>query len=223
MRLTEADHRRVSDAVAAAEAHTSGEIVTIVARSSDAYHDVALHWSVVAMLLALAIPAAWPAAAIRLVAPLVDPWSGPVPPSAAFAVALILAALVFLAARLALSSPALRLSLTPPSTKARRVRRQAMALFRAGAEQRTTGATGVLLYLSVAEHRAEIVADAGIHARVAPELWGEAMAVLVAAVKDGRPGDGLAQAIARIGTVLAEHFPRSDDDVNELPDRLIEL
>jgi putative membrane protein len=58
---------------------------------------------------------------------------------------------------------------------------------------------------------------------VAAEVWGEAMAALILAVKDGRPGDGLAEAVAHIGKVLAEHFPKTSDDINELPDRLIEL
>jgi putative membrane protein len=49
------------------------------------------------------------------------------------------------------------------------------------------------------------------------------MAALIAAVKQGRPGDGMAEAVAQIGKVLAEHFPRSEGDTNELPDRLIEL
>ena len=48
-------------------------------------------------------------------------------------------------------------------------------------------------------------------------------AALVLAVKDGRPGDGMAAAVTQIGSVLAEHFPRSDNDTNELPDRVIEL
>ena len=73
------------------------------------------------------------------------------------------------------------------------------------------------------ERRAELIADAAIHEKVTPEVWGEAMAALVAAVKDGRPGDGMAEAVRHVGIVLAEHFPRADDYRNELPDRLIEL
>ena len=115
------------------------------------------------------------------------------------------------------------MALTPGATKARRVRRGALALFRASAEHRTVAATGVLLYLSLDEHRAEIIADAGIHDRVSPDVWGHAMAALVSAVKDGRPGDGMAAAVEEIGVVLAEHFPRSAGNPNELPDRLIEL
>ena len=75
----------------------------------------------------------------------------------------------------------------------------------------------------LAEHRAEIVADAAIHGKVSPEVWGEAMADLVTRLRDGRPGEGMAAAVARIGAVLAEHFPRTAGDANELPDRLIVL
>ncbi|MBN9161020.1 MAG: hypothetical protein J0I07_08660, partial [Myxococcales bacterium] len=49
--MSEADHRIVTDAVAKAELKTDAEIVTIVARRSDAYHDVGLHWSLLFMLL----------------------------------------------------------------------------------------------------------------------------------------------------------------------------
>ena len=119
--------------------------------------------------------------------------------------------------------PAVRMAMTPGATKARRVRRRATELFRIGAESRTRAATGVLLYLSLAERRAEIVAERGIHARVAPEEWGQAMAALVRELRAGRPGEGMAAAVERIGAVLAEHFPRSADDTNELPDRLVEL
>ena len=113
--------------------------------------------------------------------------------------------------------------MTPRATKARRVRRRAILLFRTAAEARTRGRTGVLLYLSLDEHRAELVADSAINAKVAPEVWGEAMAALVTAIRDGRPGEGMAQAVAQVGVVLADHFPREADDINELPDRLIEL
>jgi putative membrane protein len=222
MRLSEADHRQVTAAVTAAEAATDGEIVTVVARRSDAYHDVALHWAVLAMLLALALLAAWPALAQAIHARIGDPWA-PASPGALYTIALVLAALIFLLFRLLLIWGPLRLALTPRTTKARRVRRRALELFRTAAEKRTRAATGILLYLSLDEHRAELIADEAIHSRVAPEIWGEAMADLVEEVKAGRPGAGMARAVERIGIVLAEHFPRSSGDRNELPDRLIEL
>jgi putative membrane protein len=132
-------------------------------------------------------------------------------------------AAVFLIVRYALAYMPLRMALTPGSTKTRRVRRRAIELFKVGAERRTAARVGVLLYLSLREHRAEIVVDEAITGRIAPELWGEAMADLVEEVKAGRPGAGMAKAVARIGGVLAEHFPKTAADRNELPDRLIEL
>ena len=53
----------------------------------------------------------------------------------------------------------------------------------------------MLIYLSMAEHKAEIVADEAIHAKVAPEIWGEAMAKLVAEVRHGRIADGMIDPI----------------------------
>jgi putative membrane protein len=132
-------------------------------------------------------------------------------------------ALTFLIVRYLLAWTPLRMALTPASTKDRRVRRRAVELFRAAAERRTVGRTGVLLYLSLQERRAEIVADEAIHAKVAPEIWGDAMAALLAEVKAGRPADGMLSAVELIGEVLAEHVPLGEADVNELPDRLITL
>lgn len=222
MRLTADDHARVTAAVAAAERTTDGEIVTIVARSSDAYHDAALHWAILAMLLVPAVLASVPALAHVAASPFADEWSEP-STATLLLVTLGAQALAFLLVRLLLSHRPLRLALTPHATKARRVRARAMALFSAAAEHRTTGRTGVLLYLSLDEHRAEIIADAAIHGRVSPETWGEAMGALLPELRAGHPGAGMAAAVERIGVVLAEHFPKTEDDVNELPDRLIEL
>lgn len=222
MRLTEEDHAQVTAAVTLAERETAGEIVTAVAARSDAYHDAALHWTVLAMLGVIATLAARPDWAIALWVLADRGWAAP-PAGAPLAVALVLATLAFLIVRFGLAYMPLRLALTPGATKTRRVRRQGLLLFRIGAERRTRGRTGVLIYLSLGERRAEIIADAAIHDRVAADVWGEAMSALLADVRKGRPGDGLAAAVAQVGRVLTEHFPREADDVNELPDRLIDL
>jgi putative membrane protein len=133
------------------------------------------------------------------------------------------ALLKFLAVLFILKWRRLRMLLTPGSTKTRRVRRRAVMLFKTGAERRTIGRTGILIYLSMAEHRAEIVGDEAITAVTTPETWGEAMAALIKDVKEGRPGDGIVAAVGLIGEVLAEHFPKTSEDSNEIPDKLIEL
>lgn len=223
MRLSAEDHAKVTAAVAEAELHSSGEIVTVVASRSDKYNDVAAHAGVLAAMLALALLATFPGIALWIDAHLHDPWAEHPSPAALFTTAFAAAALAFLAGRYALAHDGLRIALTPRATRARRVRARALTLFRSAVEQRTIGHTGVLLYLSLDEHRAELIADVGIHSKVSPETWGAAMAALVAAVKDGRPGDGMAEAVRQVGEVLAQHFPRATDDRNELPDRLIEL
>ena len=117
----------------------------------------------------------------------------------------------------------LRLFLTPAATKHRRVRRRAVAIFQAAAARRTTGRTGILIYLSLAEHRAEIIADEAILKVTDEHTWGEAMTALLTYVRQDAIGDGIVAAVQRVGVVLSEHFPRSATDSNEIPDELIEL
>lgn len=221
--MTEADHVRVTEAVAAAERASDGEVVTIVAPRSDSYHDVALHYAVLAMLLVPAAAAVVPQSSIDWGLALVLGWNASLSFRLLMLLILVKMAVVFLIVRFALSWMRLRMALTPAATKTRRVRRRAVELFRAGTENRTKGRTGILLYLSLLEHRAEIVADEAIHSRVEPEVWGEAMAVLVDEVKAGRTGEGMARAVEKIGEVLARCLPPTLDNPNELPDRLIEL
>ena len=223
MRLSEADHRRVSQAIAAAEAQSDGEIIAVTTDLSDAYHDVALHWAVLALIATLATCAAAPALLHFWFDLLFGGWQ-PEPSLAQLLTLLLFAAVLkFTAVLLILKYMPLRLALTPGATKTRRVRRRAIAIFKAGAERRTVGRTGVLIYLSMGEHRAEIVADEAITKVTTPDTWGEAMAALLVEVKAGRIAEGMAAAIERVGVVLAEYFPRSSADTNEIPDKLIEL
>lgn len=75
----------------------------------------------------------------------------------------------------------------------------------------------------MSEHRAEIIADEPIAQKVPAEVWGEAMAEMLDEIKAGRIAEGMAVGVRDVGFVLSEHFPRADDDENELPDRLIEV
>lgn len=223
MRLSDTDHEKVSKAIAAAEATTDGEIVAVATDASDAYHDVALHWAVAVLILVLAW-AAWRPDWLQWWFDAVFGGWRPEPTlSELLTFLMVLAVFKFTAALLVLKWRPLRLALTPGATKHRRVRRRAVAIFKAAAERRTVERVGILIYLSMAERRAEIVADEAITKVTTHEAWGEAMASLLADVRDGRPGDGICAAIQQIGIVLAEHFPKSADNPNEIPDKLIEL
>jgi len=221
--LNQADHDLVTAAVAKAERASDGEIVTVVAPRSDAYHDVGLHYAVLAMLLVPTGGALIPQAWLDWATGMVFGWNATLSFRLLMVLMLVKMAVLFLIVRYALAWMKLRMALTPAGTKARRVRRRAVELFKVAAEQRTKGRTGVLLYLSLLERRAEIVADEAIHSRVTPDVWGEAMAALIEQVKAGRPGEGMALAVEKIGAVLAECLPPTLDNPNELPDRLIEL
>lgn len=222
-RFSEADHALVTAAVAKAERSSDGEIVTIVAPRSDAYHDVGLHYAVLAMLLVPTAAAVVPQSWIDWGLGLVFGWNASLSFRLLMLMLVVAMAIVFLIVRFAFAWTPLRMALTPGRTRTRRVRRRAVELFRAGTEKRTKGRTGILLYLSLLEHRAEIVADEAIHSRVEPDVWGEAMAALVDGVKARRPGEGMALAVEKIGEVLAQCLPPTLDNPNELPDRLIEL
>jgi putative membrane protein len=215
---------QVTDAVTAAEATTDGEIVTIVSGQSDAYHDVALHYAVGAMLAVVAAMAAWPWILQMKLEWLHGGWaSSEVNLHEILFLLLVQEAAVFLIVRFALAWTPLRMLLTPGLTKGRRVRRRALQFFKSSAEKRTVGRVGILLYLSLTERRAEIIADEAIHTLVPQERWGDAMAALVGKLRQGDAAGGMADAVTQIALILHEHFPKTDADVNELPDRLIEL
>ena len=221
--MSEAEHRLVTDAVAQAEALTDGEIVTIVARRSDAYLDVGLHWAILGAFLVLALAAAVPASFQNLYIHLLGGWRHDLPLDLFLLLLTCQSVATFLILRYVFAIPALRMALTPKATRSRRVRRRAVALFRTAAEARTVGRTGVLIYLSLDEHRAEIIADRAIAEAVDADQWGEAMDALLAEARQDRIGHGMARAVERVGAVLARHLPRSENSPNELPDRLIEL
>ena len=223
MQLSKADHEKVSAAIAEAEAATDGEILAVVTPVSDPYHDVGLHWAVAAMILVLAWAAWRPDWLLWWFELFFGGWRPEPTLGELLAFLMVLAVLKFTAVLLILKYRPLRLLLTPGATKTRRVRRRAIQIFKAAAERRTEGRTGILIYLSMGEHRAEIVADHAITDVTTPDTWGEAMAALLADVRDGRPADGICAAVRQIGVVLAEHFPKSRDNPNEIPDKLIEL
>lgn len=201
--ITEADKALIAEAIRNAEARTAGEIFCVMARHSSDYR---------------LVPVAW-AAAIALFGPLpliyLTRWSA--------ATIYLWQLLGFVVAAIALSHPKLRFRIVPRRAKHDRAHAEAMRQFFAQGLYKTEHRTGVLIFASTAERYAEIVADAGINEKVAPQVWDHAINDLVKAIKAGRPGDGFVAAIEQCGAVLAEHFPPGALKRDELPDKLVEI
>lgn len=197
------DAERISAAITEAERNTSGEIVAVVANQSSRYQHIPFMW---AALLALIIP--WPLIHFT--------WMN-------VQWIFLIQLLVFLALLALAWHPKVRMSLVPKSILRANTRRRASEQFLAQNLHTTTGRTGVLIFVSVAEHRVEIIADSGIDARVAKGTWQNVVDEFTAEIGAGRPVEGFERAIKRIGEHLAEHFPPGAVDPNELPDHLIVL
>ncbi len=198
------ERKRIQQAVAQAESRTRGEFVTVIAKSADDYFFIPVLW---AALLALLLPAPF----VLLEIPLTP-------------LRLYLAQLfVFIATASLLLLPPLRYRLVPKFLKRQRAKRLAREQFIAQGVHVTRERAGVLLFVAEAEHYVEILADAGINAKVTPDAWQHIVDDFLAAVRDGRTADGLVGAINACGELLATHFPADAKDKNELPDRLVEI
>lgn len=199
MHFTKEDHEAVSSAIREAEKKTSGQIVCVLARSSSGYGYIPILW---ASLLALLTP--WPLIYFT-------PWS--------VQRIFLLQLVVFLVIGVVASFTPLRLALVPRAIKRARAHREALEQFVVRGITRTRNRTGVLIFVSVAERYARIIADEGIAAKVPNSEWQEAVDALTGHMRDGRIAAGFTAAVERCGAVLATHAP-ADGSPNELPDRL---
>jgi putative membrane protein len=98
---------------------------------------------------------------------------------------------------------------------------QAFQEFYANGLHRTEAATGVLLFVSLLEHRVVILADEGIDARVDAEFWADTDDAILDGIRTGSLRDGVVAGIRRAGDLLSKQFPWQHGDRNEIPDRLI--
>jgi len=230
-RLRPEDLAAIEAAVRAAEARTTGEIYCVVAEESADYHATPLAWAAGVALLA---PALLLLAGVQVTAPdisMFGGWTaeqvedvGEATARAALIGTLLLQALLFLVTLFLVAIPPVRRALTPRGMKRDRVRQRAEEQFLSKNLHATRERTGVLIYISLAERMAELIADEMIHERVDDGIWNEAMAALVDGMKRGETGAGFEAAIRLCADLLAAQFPpRADDNPNELPDAVVVL
>jgi putative membrane protein len=202
--LTEQDRQKIESAIIAAERTTSGELVAVVAQAADDYRYTLFLWPALAALLLPAV--------LLTIAPGMSAWTLYLAQAAAFLALALLAHL-----------PPVRRALVPDAMRRRSASQLAREQFLEQQLHLTRARTGVLLFVSVAEHYVEIIADEGINARVPPGTWDKVVADFVERVRAGRIADGFLAVVEVVEARLAEHFPRPPDDRDELPNRVIEI
>lgn len=207
--LSPEQHSALSAAIREAEARTSGEIYVVVARQSDSYfYPAAL--AVAAGVLLLAVAASFL---------LEHMWMTMRLP----AFALLQAAVFLTGLGLVATLPGLRIRLVPRALRQRRASQNAARQFLAHNVHATQARTGVLIFVSLAERYAEIVADEGVASHVTQAEWDGLVSALTARAAKGDLSEGLEEAIGAAGNLLARHFPRSGARRNELDDHVVEL
>ena len=201
--FSQEERASIEAAITKAERNTSGEIIVVAATASAGYFAYAIMW---AALLALLVPwpliylTNWPVEHIYL---------------AQLAVFIIGAALT--------QWEDLRFAIVPKSIKRARAHQKAVEQFLAQSLHTTKGRTGVMIYVSFAEHYAEVIADDGIYKKVPQKTWNGVVNTLTTHLGRGQRTQGFIIAIETCGTILAEHFPPGRIDQNELPNHLIVL
>lgn len=228
MRLTPDERTRVAAAIAAAEARTSGEIFCVLAGQVSSYRDISLAWAAAAALLLplILIPLGFDSTWFPGLA---DSWEAAhlaardVTIGKALGVYAVVQGTLFVGTYLLLRIPVLTRWSTPRGVRRQRTRQAAMHQFLAHGLHVTEQRTGVLIFAAMADRQVEVIADQGIHARVDPDIWAEAVEALTEGLAARRPGEGFETAIALTGAVLADHFPPLPHNPNETPDRIVEI
>lgn len=199
MVLTADDYAAIGAAIAAAEKRTSAQFVCVLAHASSDYAHIPIIW---ASVLALLTP--WPLIEFT-------DWSV----QKIFLVQLV----VFILLALIFSWMPLRLALVPRAVRRVRAHRAALEQFVLRRIAHTKNRNGVLIFVSLAERYARILADEGIAQKVHAAEWQSAIDALISHMSEGRIAAGFTAAIEHCATVLAAQAP-PDGSANELPDRV---
>jgi len=215
--LDPAEKQVLSERIRAAERGTRGEIVTVIAGQSDGYRYIPTLWAAV---VALSVPGLY-----WLYEALVHGgWQDAGASAAALAWLYPVQVMTFLGLGMLFQIPRVRLWLIPAALKHRRSARHAREQFFAQGLHRTELRSGILIFVSVAEHYVEFIADEGVAARVDAAVWESGVEEFVEHVRGGRIAQGFDSAVDRCREVLWEHFPdEGGGRPDELPNHLIEV
>lgn len=198
--FSEIEREEIRRAVATAESTTSGEIAVMVVPESDRYRETeVLGGMFLAGLLALVTGILLHHVTVWFFIPVVFILSVP--------------------SRLLFSRfPRLKRPLLSRARLESAVQERCLRSFYEKGLHRTRHETGILIFISELERKVWIIGDRGINERIAPETWQALARELSAGIREGQASAALVGVIGRCGEILAEHFPRQGDDINELLD-----
>jgi len=208
--LTEAQQQQIRDAVAQAEARTAGEIVVLVVSAS-------YHYPMAAVRAALfcALPLG------LLLTPVAGGWLwlG----RANLWVFLALATVLGIVAVAAVNHWAvLKRWLTPVAEMEAEVREAAVTGFFNHRLHCTRDQSGVLIFISVLEHKVWVLADKGICDCVGEGAWSQTVALITDGIRRRQPCPAICAAVQQVGDLLALHFPPRPGDTDELKAVIVE-
>lgn len=223
MYISEQDRTRIADAITAAEARTMGEILCVLTHERHRY----VEW-IVTLAAVLAFITPWLATMLGF-GP--ERWSalaglwrhGALSEIQTIETYAAVQVILFFLFILALWWSPLAQRFAPAALRRAHLHEVAVHQFLSHGIHLTEGRTGVLIFVSVEDHMAEIVADEAIYSRVSPDHWAETIAALLAGLKNDQPAEGFIAAIALAGDVLATHFPPTGENRNEIENHLILL
>ena len=201
--FTDDEKHRIREAVEVAERSTSGEIATMIVDHCDRYHEAeVLGGSLVSGLVSLVIAVALQQYAIWIYIPMV--------------------CILYVPARLLfIRFPRLKHPFINKLRMMHAVRERAVRAFYEKGLYRTRDENGVLIFISILERKVWILGDRGVHRKIPQEAWQSHAHKISAGIREGRACEALCAVIAECGGILAEHFPKREDDTNELPDDII--
>lgn len=87
---------------------------------------------------------------------------------------------------------------------------------------KTKGQTGVLILILLKEKKVEVLGDKGINDNVPDGYWQGVVKTITDGFGEGKRYDGIYKAVVDVGRLLREKFPRQPDDVNELPNEVVQ-
>jgi putative membrane protein len=208
--ISKADRDKIESCVREAESRTRGEIVVMVVPASD-------HYPVAGLLGATAFSLPVAVALTPALGGLF--WAGP-SNMWIFLGALIPLFLIFHEAVRRI--PVLKRCFIRAKEIEEEVQEAARIQFFRNGLYRTREEIGVLIYISVFERSVWVLGDRGINAVIAEARWNDVVATITRAIKDGRPAEGICQAVGEVGRMLQDEFPIRQSDRNELGDLMVE-